>query len=61
MLSGFLPYLLREATIGAIIGLVLGTVGGVISYFWQGAPNDIPQLGLAVGVLGSCQKLWAIR
>lgn len=32
------------------MGLVLGTVGGVISYFWQGAPNDIPQLGLAVGV-----------
>lgn len=50
----FMPYLLREARIGAMMGLILGLVAGVISYFWQGAPNDIPQLGLAVGVSLFC-------
>ncbi|MFQ3613138.1 MAG: magnesium transporter [Cyanobacteriota bacterium] len=46
----FFPYLLREGSIGAIMGVILGTVAGIIAYFWQGAPNGIPQLGLAVGL-----------
>ncbi|PPS39969.1 magnesium transporter [Chroococcidiopsis sp. TS-821] len=46
----FLPYLAREATIGALIGLVLGIAAGAIAYFWQGLPNDVPQLGIAVGL-----------
>ncbi len=47
----FFPYLLREASIGAIIGVILGAAAGVIAYFWQGAPNGIPQLGLVVGLV----------
>jgi magnesium transporter len=46
----FLPYFLREVKIGATMGLVLGLAAGVIAYYWQGAPNGIPQIGLAVGV-----------
>jgi len=43
-------YLFRELRIGAIMGLILGLAGGLIAYVWQGVPNDIPQLGLAVGL-----------
>jgi magnesium transporter len=32
------------------MGLVLGLVGGLIAYVWQGVPNGIPLLGLAVGL-----------
>jgi magnesium transporter len=46
----FVPYFFREASIGVIMGLILGTIGGTFAYFWQGAPNGIPQLGLAVGI-----------
>ncbi|MEN9262087.1 MAG: magnesium transporter [Thermostichus sp. HHBFW_bins_43] len=45
-----LPYILREARIGATMGVILGLAAGVIAYFWQGLPNDVPQLGLAVGL-----------
>ncbi|WAL60657.1 magnesium transporter [Thermocoleostomius sinensis] len=48
--SRFFPYLVREATIGALIGLVLGVAAGTIAYFWQGIPNNVPQLGMAVGI-----------
>ncbi|TVS03452.1 MAG: magnesium transporter [Cyanobium sp. PLM2.Bin73] len=54
-------YLLRELRIGVTMGLVLGSVSGVVAYYWQGVPNGYPQLGLAVGlslfavvVLGAC-------
>jgi magnesium transporter len=30
--------------------LILGFAGGMIAYVWQGIPNDIPLLGLAVGL-----------
>ncbi|MBE9166281.1 magnesium transporter [Pleurocapsales cyanobacterium LEGE 06147] len=50
----FLPYLLREVRIGATMGLILGIAAGIIAYLWQGAPNDIPQLGLAVGIALFC-------
>lgn len=40
----------REMGIGALIGLVLGVLAGAGAYFWQGAPNDLPQIGLAVGL-----------
>jgi magnesium transporter len=29
---------------------VFGLLGGSIAYFWQGLPNGIPLLGLAVGL-----------
>lgn len=48
-LRRFLPYFLREASIGVIMGAILGTIGGTIAYLWQGAPNGVPQLGIAVG------------
>jgi magnesium transporter len=43
-------YLFREFRIGIIMGGILGVAGGTIAYFWQGAPNGVPQLGLAVGI-----------
>lgn len=46
----FWPYFLREGSIGLTMGLGLGVIGGTVAYFWQGAPNNIPQLGIAVGV-----------
>lgn len=49
-LSEFWRYFLREGLIGLTMGVFLGSVAGVVAYFWQGAPNDIPQLGIAVGV-----------
>jgi magnesium transporter len=49
-LRRFFPYFGREAAIGAVMGVALGTIGGTFAYFWQGAPNGVPQLGLAVGV-----------
>lgn len=49
-LNHFWSYLLREGSIGLTIGLLLGTLGGVIAYFWQGVPNEVPAIGLAVGI-----------
>ncbi len=43
-------YLFRELRIGTIMGLILGAAGGLIALVWQGLPNGIPQLGLAVGL-----------
>ncbi len=40
----------REMAIGALIGLILGVLAGTGAYFWQGLPNDLPQIGLAVGL-----------
>lgn len=40
----------REMAIGALIGLILGVLAGTGAYFWQGVPNDLPQIGLAVGL-----------
>jgi magnesium transporter len=40
----------REMAIGAAIGLILGALAGTGAYFWQGAPNELPQIGLAVGL-----------
>ncbi|TVR77372.1 MAG: magnesium transporter, partial [Sphaerobacteraceae bacterium] len=46
----FFRHIIREVRIGATLGLILGTLGGILAFFWQGAPNDIPELGIAVGV-----------
>ncbi|MCE7080419.1 magnesium transporter [Streptomyces sp. ST2-7A] len=42
--------LFREVRVGATMALILACLGGAIAYFWQGVPNDIPLLGLAVGL-----------
>ncbi len=42
-------HMIREATVGVAMALVIAVVAGTIAYFWQGAPNDLPQLGLVVG------------
>jgi len=49
-ISRFARYLKREVSIGLVMGLIIGLVAGTIAYFWQGVPNDVPQLGIAVGV-----------
>ncbi|WP_035987166.1 magnesium transporter [Leptolyngbya sp. KIOST-1] len=46
----FMAYLFREVRIGLVMGLILGSIAGGVAYLWQGEPNGIPQLGLAVGV-----------
>ncbi len=46
----FLRHIFREVRVGATLGLILGVLGGILAYFWQGAPNDIPELGVAVGI-----------
>ncbi|MGF1670208.1 MAG: magnesium transporter [Balneolaceae bacterium] len=43
-------HILREMGIGALIGFILGLLAGLGAYFWQGIPNDLPQIGLAVGL-----------
>jgi magnesium transporter len=40
----------REVAVGACMALILGTLGGTVAFFWQGVPNDVPLLGLAVGI-----------
>jgi magnesium transporter len=49
-LTRFRAHLVREVRVGLTMAVILGTVGGTVAWAWQGAPNDIPQLGLAVGV-----------
>ncbi len=43
-------HIARELGVGALIGLILGLLAGIGAYFWQGVPNDLPQIGLAVGL-----------
>ncbi len=40
----------REALVGLTMAVGIALVAGVVAYFWQGVPNDIPQLGIVVGV-----------
>ncbi|HEY8417240.1 MAG TPA: magnesium transporter [Limnochordales bacterium] len=49
-LSRFRRHLWWEVRVGMVLGAILGLIGGAIAYLWQGAPNGIPQLGVAVGV-----------
>jgi magnesium transporter len=41
---------LREALVGLTMAVGIALVAGIVAYFWQGVPNDIPQLGVVVGV-----------
>ncbi|MGY6528755.1 MAG: magnesium transporter [Cyanobacterium sp.] len=49
-LNRYFLYIFREARIGILMGLILGSVSGIVAYFWQGIPNEIPQLGMVVGI-----------
>ena len=49
-LRRFGQVLFREGKVGLLMGATLGLAGGTIAYFWQGLPNDVPQLGIAVGI-----------
>lgn len=49
-LRRFFRHLRREAGVGLLMGATIGLAGGTVAYFWQGVPNGVPQLGLAVGI-----------
>lgn len=49
-LTQFRRFLVREVKVGATMAVVIGLAGGTIAYLWQGAPNGVPELGIAVGV-----------
>ena len=49
-LERFRSFLFREVRVGMTMAVVLGLMGGTIAWAWQGAPNGIPELGVAVGV-----------
>jgi len=40
----------REALVGLTMAVGIAIVAGMVAYFWQGLPNDLPQLGIVVGV-----------
>ncbi|RFA26804.1 magnesium transporter [Alkalilimnicola ehrlichii] len=46
----FRVHIVRELKVGLAMGLVLATIGGLVAWAWQGAPNDIPLLGVVVGI-----------
>ncbi|AFZ47176.1 magnesium transporter [Cyanobacterium stanieri PCC 7202] len=46
----FFPYFFRETRIGLMMGAILGLIAGVVGYFWQGVPNDVPQMGIVVAI-----------
>jgi magnesium transporter len=48
-LERFRSHLFREVRVGLTMAVILGLIGGTVAWAWQGAPNDIPQLGIAVG------------
>ncbi|MDV6013812.1 magnesium transporter [Haloechinothrix sp. LS1_15] len=48
--ASFSRQLLREVTVGAVMAVIIGVLGGAVAYLWQGAPNGEPLLGLAVGL-----------
>ncbi|WP_019569299.1 magnesium transporter [Thioalkalivibrio sp. ALE11] len=45
----FRNHLLREGGVGLAMGLIMAVLAGIIAHFWQGVPNDIPELGFVVG------------
>jgi magnesium transporter len=40
----------REMTIGVVMGVFLGALAGFAAYLWQGVPNEMPEIGIAVGI-----------
>ncbi len=46
----FFGHMGREALVGVCMGLALGLIGGIVAYYWQGLPNGVPEIGMAVGI-----------
>ena len=42
-------HMIRETIVGVAMAAIIAVVAGTIAYFWQGAPNDMPLLGVVVG------------
>lgn len=42
-------HMARESLVGLAMAAIIAVVAGTIAYFWQGAPNDLPLLGVVVG------------
>ncbi|MDP4529092.1 magnesium transporter [Alkalimonas delamerensis] len=42
-------HMIRETVVGLAMAAIISVVAGTIAYFWQGAPNDMPLLGVVVG------------
>ncbi|MDG5767870.1 magnesium transporter [Balneolales bacterium ANBcel1] len=49
-INGMWKHIRREVSIGMIMGVLLGILGGFVAWLWQGAPNEVPQIGVAVGL-----------
>ena len=49
-LNRFWKHTRREVMVGATMGIMLGILTGIIAWLWQGIPNDVPQIGITVGV-----------
>jgi magnesium transporter len=49
-LKRFWRHLRREVSVGLVMGVLLGILTGVIAWLWQGIPNNVPEIGLAVGI-----------
>lgn len=43
-------HIAREMRVGVVMATFIAVLGGTAALLWQGLPNDIPQLGLAVGI-----------
>ncbi len=49
-LSRIRSHIWREMKVGLTMGSILGLLGGTVAWLWQGIPNGVPELGLAVGL-----------
>ena len=42
-------HMIRESIVGVCMAAVIAVIAGTVAYLWQGAPNDMPLLGVVVG------------
>ena len=50
----FSYHMVRELAVAVILGAILGLAGGLIAFFWQGLPNEMPMLGPVIGLSLFC-------
>ena len=46
----FFKHFVKEVGVGLSMGILVGVVAGIITAVWQGWQNDLPLIGLAVGL-----------